>query len=42
MLALAETVHEETRAQMKELAANWLLLAAIEDQRQGPDADRHE
>jgi hypothetical protein len=34
MLSLAETAHEETRAHMEQLAANWRFLAALEDERQ--------
>jgi hypothetical protein len=37
MLTLAQTMRqEETRAQMERLAADWLLIAAVEDERQRP------
>ena len=36
MLVVAQTVGEETRALMKRLAADWLLTAAVEDERERP------
>jgi hypothetical protein len=46
LLTLAQTVREETRAQLEEtkalmerLAADWLLIAALEDERQRPAHD---
>jgi hypothetical protein len=41
MLALAQAMPDpEARAQMERLAADWLLIAAAEDERQRPAHDR--
>ena len=39
MLALAQLAHGETKAQMQQLAASWLLIAAREDERKRPRDD---
>jgi hypothetical protein len=39
MLTLARTAPQATRAQMERLAADWLLIAELEDERQRPAHD---
>jgi hypothetical protein len=40
LLTLAQTMRqEEARAQMERLAADWLLIAAVEDERRRPAHD---